>query len=77
MNANEISALINTVKEGVEKSMLGNIFVCSEGKMTGINRLPYDTFICIISALVPKPISTTGNIEVTEPKEGWEGGDKE
>lgn len=69
MRASQISTLINEIYAGVERSNLGKIIddvVISEKYPEGkrINHLPYQTFLAILQAIVPKNIS--GSVSVGE-----------
>ena len=68
MKKEEITLLINTIWDSVEKSKAGPIFTIREDKTTQLNYVPFNLLLTIVSSLVPKG---TVSMKVEEPPESW------
>ena len=64
-----------TIAKSIAEKVWGPISV-EKDKKVSIQALPWQTFLAIITQLVPTIGSIDSDIQMKEPKEPWQGDDK-
>jgi hypothetical protein len=72
MTTKELTTLINTAFEAVDKSVVGPVWRSKD--LDQINSLAMNTFFNVLANVVPKVTESvvSGTMQVKEPKEPWQ-----